>query len=346
MKIAIDKDSININKKDNNEYIYLFDNESLDDLLKTNLHCIYYENCEYADINLTKYNIDCLKQTTIDDKHYDTIEFKDYKIGIIIPNFNYDHTLDKCFNSIFSQTYTNYEIIFVDDVSTDRSIEIAKYYKEKFKEIIGDNFKIVQLKQKRYNGGARNEGYLHLSDDVDYVWYVDSDDWLFDEYSLEKINRKLQTGPDVLFVGLASCKNGKMNENCRIPRYKDKYEAIKGWSGSSGKVIKKELATRQECLYNEGTLKEDRNQHCKICIYMNRFEVLSKPVYVWNQSNYKSVTTIRDKIFWGTSTIRHYADTLQLYLSVKGKDPKIDKYLEERVKNTKQEMEKGGDQQW
>ena len=49
---------------------------------------------------------------------------------------------------------------------------------------------------------------------------------------------------------------------------------------------------------------------------------------------------------WGTSTIRHYADTLQLYLSEKGKDAIIDRYLEERVQKTKKEMETGGDKQW
>ena len=155
----------------------------------------------------------------------------------------------------------------------------------------------------------------------------------------------MQTQPDVLFVGMASYKNDKIT-TCFIPRYKDKYEAIQGWSGSCGKVIKKSLATRQECLYNEGTLKEDKNQHCKICIYMNDFKLLQEPVYVWNQQNHKSVTTIREKTIWGTSTIRHYADTLQLALSVKGKDPRIDKILEDRVRKTKQEMLEGKDRQW
>ena len=101
----------------------------------------------------------------------------------------------------------------------------------------------------------------------------------------------------------------------------------------------------QECLYNEGTLKEDRNQHRKICIYMKTFDLLKKPIYVWNQQNLKSVTTVRNKD-WGVSTIRHYADTLQLSLSVKGNDKKIDKILNDCVIKTKKEMLSGGDKQW
>lgn len=350
MKIAVDKNTYKKIKKDKNEYIYLFDDESLEELEKTKLHCMYYQCCEFVDINLTDYDIDCIKKTNIKDKDWNKIEFTNYKIGIIVPNYNYEHTIEKCLTSIFNQTYQNFEIIFVDDMSTDKSVQIASKTYSDFlsKQTLDKDFgelKIIQLKQKRLNGGARNEAYLHLSDDVDYVYYVDSDDWLYDETALEKINRKLQTKPDVLFVGMASYKNNRLTP-CFIPKYKDKYEAFEGWSGSCGKVVKRELATRQECLYNEGTLKEDKNQHCKICFYMKNFKLLQEPIYVWNQTNTKSVTTIREKVFWGTSTIRHYADTLQLALSIKGKDTKIDRLMEERVLKTKREMEVGGDKQW
>ena len=340
MKIAIDKKATKIIKNDGNEYIYLFNDESLEELLRLKTHCIRYDKCNYVDINLTDYDIDCFKKAKITDKDYLKIEKKDFKIGIIIPNYNYEHTISKCLDSIAKQTYKNYEVIFVDDMSKDNSVNIAYTFIDKL-----SNIKIIELQQKRYNGGARNEGYLHLSDDVDYVYYIDSDDWLYDEYALEKINNKLQNKPDVLFVGIAKCKNGKISKSS-IPKYKDKYEAIVGWSGSCGKVIKKKLATKQECLYNEGTLKEDRNQHCKICINMNDFALLQESIYVWNQDNYKSVTTIRDNVLWKTSTIRHWADTLELYEKYKGIDLKIDKILLKRVNQTRKEVLNGGDQQW
>lgn len=342
MKIAVDKNSWQVAKNDMNKYIYLYEDEDLKDLMKTKLHCMEYNECDFVDINTTDFNIDCIKKCKITDKDWDRLpDFVNYKIGIIIPNYNYEHTIEKCLNSVLNQTYTNYEIIFVDDMSTDNSVEIAKNYSSKLKKI-----KIVELKQKRYNGGARNEAYLHLSDDVDYVYYIDSDDWLYDKYALENINRKLQTKPDVLFVGIADYKNGK-TKICDIPDYKNKYEAIAGWSGSCGKVIKKRLATRQECLYNEGTLKEDKNQHCKICIHMKSFMLLKKPVYVWNKENQKSVTTIRTvNPLWETSTIRHYADTMELYLREKGKDEKIDKFLKTRLDMCKKEILDGKDRQW
>ena len=343
MIIAVDKNSYHVAANDGNSYIYLYEDETLQDLMKTKLHCIEYNECKRVDINTTDYNIDCKKKCKVTDKNWRTLpKLVKYKIGIIIPNCNYAHTLKKCLDSVFAQTYSKYEIIFVDDMSEDNSVEIAKQYQKKYK----NKMKVIELQQKRLNGGARNEAYLHLSNDVDYVYYIDSDDWLYNEYALEDINEKLQTKPDVLFVGLAECKNGH-TKICDIPDYKDKYDAIAGWSGSCGKVIKKSLATAQKCLYNEGTLKEDKNHHCKICINMKDFMLLKEPIYVWNKDNMSSVTTVRKKnILWETSTIRHYADTLQLYLTYKGQDPKIDLFLESRLQMTKEEVMKGGDKQW
>ena len=342
MRIAVDKDTWQVAKNDGNEYIYIYEDEDLKDLMKTHLKCLELNEIDEVDINVSKYQLNCKKRAKISEKGWNILNpKKDYKIGIIVPNYNYEHTIEKCLDSILNQTYTNYEVIFVDDCSTDKSLKIAYSYIDKI-----DNIKIIALQQKRLNGGARNEGYLHLSDDVDYVYYIDSDDWLYDNYALEKINNGLQSEPDVLFVSMARYKNNK-TEVIFTPQYKDKYEAMLSWSGSCGKVIKKELATKQECLYNEGTLKEDRNQHRKICIYMNTFQTLKEPIYIWNQENYKSVTTIRgENPLWKTSTIRQWADTYELYLKEKGKDEKIDEILEECVKLCKREVDIGGDRQF
>lgn len=345
MRVAIDKNSINVIKDYNYEFVYLFNNESYEDLKKLGIHCLYYELCDFVDINLTEYDIDCLKKANKNDKDWNKIPDKiDYKLGIIIPNCNYGELLPTCFDSILKQTYKNYEVIFVDDVSTDNSLDVAKEYSKKFLSTCKD-FKIISLKQKRYNGGARNEAYLHLSNDVDYIYYIDSDDWLYDDKAFEEINKRLQGKPDVCFVGMMQYKKYKYSI-AHIPKYKDKYEAFSGWSGSCGKVIKKQLAVRQECLYNEGTLKEDKNQHCKICFYMNSFTLLKKPIYVWNRQNTKSVTTVRENIIWGTSTIRHYADTKQLLLTIKGQDKKIDELMKQRLVRCKTELLNGGDRQF
>lgn len=301
---------------------YIFTDEPLEYLISTGLHCIHKDYVEY----ITGQKLDTIKQVTPSKR--------DYKIGIIIPNYNYSEWIDKCLTSLVNQTYKNFEIIFIDDMSTDNSVEIAERYKDKL------DIKIVRLRQKRYNGGARNEGYLYLSNDTEYVWYVDSDDWVT-ENALEVINDNLQGSPDVLFVGLKVEQNG-IERGYYVQRYYTKYDAIEGWSGSSGKVIKKELATSQ--LYQEGTLKEDRTQHYKVCLNMKSFKCLDEMIYIWNKNNTKSVTTERNAK-WKSDTIRNYADAVEMYELYKGKDVRMDKILMNRVVNCKNEIETNGDSQ-
>lgn len=295
---------------------YIFTDEPLEYLISTGLHCIHKDYVEY----ITGNNIKNIKQTTP--------EKRNYKIGIIIPNYNYGEWLDKCFTSLVNQTYKNFEIIFIDDMSTDNSIEIAESYKDKL------DIKIVKLRQKRYNGGARNEGYLYLSEDTEYVWYVDSDDYVT-ENALEIINNNLQGSPDVLFVGLKVEQNGIIRGYYNQVYY-NKYEAIEGWSGSSGKVIKKELALK--CLYQEGTLKEDRTQHYKVCLNMKSFKCTNEMIYIWNKNNTKSVTTERNAK-WKSDTIRNYADAIEMYELYKGQDVRMDTILMNRVVNCKNEID-------
>ena len=60
MRVAIDKNSIEAVKNKDNEYVYIFKDETYQELLELGLHCINCEYCldEYVDINLTDYEID------------------------------------------------------------------------------------------------------------------------------------------------------------------------------------------------------------------------------------------------------------------------------------------------
>ena len=91
------------------------------------------------------------------------------KVSIIIIGYNIESYLDKCLESVFHQTYTNYEAIFVNDGSQDGTIHVAKKYSEKYGLHIID----------KQNGGivsARKAGLAYATGE--YVAFVDGDDWL------------------------------------------------------------------------------------------------------------------------------------------------------------------------
>ena len=97
-------------------------------------------------------------------------------ISIIIPVFNTENHVAKCINSILNQTYKDYEIILIDDGSTDNSRSICESYKSD---------RVIFYHQENLGvSAARNKG-LELSRG-DEVIFVDSDDWL-DPEMLEKL---------------------------------------------------------------------------------------------------------------------------------------------------------------
>ena len=93
-----------------------------------------------------------------------------FKITVIVPIYNAGQYLEKCIDSIINQTYTNLEIILVNDGSTDNSGAICDEYAKKDSRI-----KVIH----KENGGlssARNAGLDIASGE--YVSFVDSDDWI------------------------------------------------------------------------------------------------------------------------------------------------------------------------
>lgn len=98
-------------------------------------------------------------------------------VSIIICCYNATSFIDRCFNSLLSQTYKHLEIILVDDGSTDRSYEIASSYKQHF-EVQG--MRLVLLKQNNQGAGyAAAHGLLHATGD--YIICFDIDDYLYPE---------------------------------------------------------------------------------------------------------------------------------------------------------------------
>lgn len=90
-------------------------------------------------------------------------------VSVIIPAFNSEMFLGDCLNSLLQQTFIDYEVIFVNDGSSDGTREIALSYKNRFPK-----FKYIELDNNMGPGKSRNIG-LDLSNG-DYIFFLDSDD--------------------------------------------------------------------------------------------------------------------------------------------------------------------------
>lgn len=95
---------------------------------------------------------------------------EDYKVSIIVPVYNVERYIERCMQSLYSQTYKNIEIILVDDESTDNSGSICDQY-----EKADSRIKVVHKKNAGL-GMARNTGLKLMTGN--YVMFVDSDDYI------------------------------------------------------------------------------------------------------------------------------------------------------------------------
>lgn len=337
MKIAIDNNSIDIVKKDGNEYIYVFDDDiDINDLLETKLHCINKNKIDYVDINLTNYDIDCIKKANINEYDFDKLPEKiNYKYAIIVPNCNNDcgdykgkTFFRNCIESILNQTYKDFELIIVDDCSTDTSVETAKEYQKKDKRV-----HLIENKRKRYNGGSRNVGIDYALDnlDFDYFCFLDSDDWWKDDKVLETINSRLY-GHDMALLGMELIDNNGvfMTKFHQYNNYKDFFLSDnKVWCTAWARVIKKSKIV----YFCEDTLMEDRvwsYRQADQIDDLNKVVNIKEVCYVWNRTNTTNSVSIVRNDYWNASAWCHIGHQLQLISQLRHKE--MIPILEKRVK--------------
>lgn len=122
-------------------------------------------------------------------------------VSVIVPNYNHASFLEQRLNSIFNQTYHDYEVILLDDASTDGSYKVIKKYKinKRLKTIVNDVNSGNTFKQ--WNLGVNNAK-------GEYVWIAESDDFA-DPNLLKRLVDVLNKNQN---VGLTYCQSNYVNE--------------------------------------------------------------------------------------------------------------------------------------
>lgn len=110
-------------------------------------------------------------------------------VSIVIPIYNQEKYISDCFDSILKQTYKNYEVIIINDGSTDKSKEICLRYSKKYK-----NFRYYEQKNSGVSV-ARNLGIKYSYGE--WIMFVDPDD-LLDKNILSKLSVKIDNSVDII----------------------------------------------------------------------------------------------------------------------------------------------------
>lgn len=137
------------------------------------------------------------------------------QISVIIPVYNCEKYIEECIKSVLKQSYKDFELILVDDGSTDSSGQICEAYALKDKRIF-----VIHKENGGGAGEARNVGLSNAS--CPFVFFIDSDDWV--EPSLfEKMMKKQDEGNyDIVICGYKNIidkNNDKINERIIYPEH-------------------------------------------------------------------------------------------------------------------------------
>ena len=136
------------------------------------------------------------------------------KISIIVPVYNVENYLERCVESILKQTYTNFELLLINDGSTDQSGELCDQLVSK-----NGNIKVFHLKNAGVSN-ARNVGIQNSTGE--WITFVDGDDFITNDY-LETLISAVDGDDSIGFsIGrLHHIKNGQITE---LPVFSEKAE--------------------------------------------------------------------------------------------------------------------------
>ncbi|WP_319370800.1 glycosyltransferase family 2 protein [uncultured Ilyobacter sp.] len=118
---------------------------------------------------------------------------RDRVVSIIIPFYNVGNYVKETIKSLESQIYREFEVIFVNDASTDKSLEIVK---NSLKKVTFD-YKIIDIQKNLGPSAARNTGLSKA--EGEYVYFLDSDDILSKDMIKKVMDRFVYDNPDLVF---------------------------------------------------------------------------------------------------------------------------------------------------
>ena len=218
------------------------------------------------------------------------------KFSVIIPIYKVEQYLRQCVDSVLAQTYTDVEIILVDDGSPDSCPAICDEYAKKDSRI-----KVIH----KPNGGlsdARNAG-LDMAQG-EYVLFLDSDDWWDDKDALRKTDASLkESGADITIIGmkkyfsledrLGDVRTPKKcdKEQLTLSHAQEQYMRSNIFVASAcDKVVRRFLIEKDNQRFVKHQLSEDIEWCCKLLLKNPKMDVLEEAFYVYRQQVATSIT--------------------------------------------------------
>jgi len=223
------------------------------------------------------------------------------KLSIIVPVYNMaaDGKLEYCMNSLVGQTIMDYEIIAVDDASTDNSLEILQDYEKRYP----DKVRVVHYEVNKRQGGAKNEGLKVATGE--WIGFIDSDDWVTPDYYEKLLGKAEVTGADMVgcdynLVDRHTMEVGRIVPNNSLDQTgvldEEKHKKLLMRPGSMViKIYKHSVLKENNLCFPEGMFYEDNCAGSLWSLYFTHFEKVEEPMYYYYQHQVSTVHHITEE---------------------------------------------------
>ena len=235
------------------------------------------------------------------------------KISVIVPVYNTENHLPRCLDSLLGQTFTDFELLLIDDGSTDGSLDVCRRY-----EAADSRITVLSGKHKGI-GAVRNLGLDKAKSE--YIMFCDSDDYVEPEWA-EELYRAVLAHPD----SLCNCEYAmtKPSKNIVKPQLLPRLtksqviekraffpllyhgQLMHLWTRIFRADVIKAHGLRFRELQTEG---EDMIFICEYLRYCNDFYFIHKCLYYWADNDADSITR--------GFTAYYFDDMKQIYLARK-----------------------------
>ena len=225
------------------------------------------------------------------------------KISVILPVYNGEKYIQKAIESVLNQTFTDFELIVVNDGSTDHTLDIINSF---------DDARITIINQSNQGPGAARNNALKIARGQ-YVMYLDSDDW-YHERALEiSYNEITKHDADMTFFQMINYNNGEVYENdwFDLKTFDESFEnrafSRKETPGSifdlsvgvCQKIYSREFLNKIDAKFPEGIFFEDMPFFYYVYLKAERVSIIKKHLY-YRRKHDESITHVVDEKFLDT----------------------------------------------
>ena len=192
------------------------------------------------------------------------------KVSIIIPIYNAENTIEKCISSILKQTYKDYELLLIDDGSTDNSLKVIKKYSK---------YKNIRILNQENHGVAytRNRGIKEATGD--YIMFIDNDDFIDSDYIEKHITTISKENSDIVISGYRriNVENKVLHEEKLRDTYWSRFIIMAPWA----KVYRRNFLLKNNIEFLSYGIGEDVYFNLIIYSFKPKITILNYIVYNW-----------------------------------------------------------------